>query len=175
MINQKNAWSPSINSPLVPNYPTFPHDPTDPALAAPRASAYVMTTAVKPRAEWPDLLPLYLMDKAFPSGRDFMLVTTVGHIQQAHTDGYSLRTIQGYIYKPCTPEPACIPPAAQKFWRKCKTGDNDCATFLESERLTSRIMAIRASTQPAAMHYWATPIRRKTPTMIRFPTVSSTL
>jgi hypothetical protein len=95
-----------------------------------------MTTAVKPRAEWPDLVPLYLMDKAFPSGRDFMLVTTVTHIQQAHTDGYSLRTIQGYIYKPCTPEPACIPPAAQKFWRKCKTADSDCATFLESERLT---------------------------------------
>ena len=23
---------------------------------------------------------------------------------------------------------------AQKFWRKCKTADNDCATFLESER-----------------------------------------
>jgi hypothetical protein len=136
MINQKNAWSPSIDSPLVPNYPTFPHDPTDPALAAPRASVYVMTTALKPRAEWPDLVPLYLMDKMFPSGRDFMLVTTVGHIQLAHADGYNLRTIQGYIYKPCSPEPACIPPAAQKFWRKCKTGDNDCATFLESERPT---------------------------------------
>jgi hypothetical protein len=135
MINQKNAWSPSINSPLVPNYPSFPHDPADPPLAAPRASVYVMTTATKPRAEWPDLVPLYLMDKAFPSGRDFMLVTTVGHIEQAHADGYSLRTIQGYIYKPCAPEPACIPPAAQKLWRKCKAGDNDCATFLESERL----------------------------------------
>jgi hypothetical protein len=95
-----------------------------------------MTTAMKPRAEWPDLVPLYLMDKMFPSGRDFMLVTTTSHIQQAHTDGYNLRTIQGYIYKQCTPEPACIPPAAQKFWRKCKTADNDCATFLESERPT---------------------------------------
>jgi hypothetical protein len=143
IVNQKNAWVPPLNIPLVPNYPSFPYDTNDPndpndyydtTPPAPRASVYVMTTAVKPRAEWPDLVPLYLMDKAFASGRDFMLVTTIAHIQQAHTDGYSLRTIQGYIYKPCTPEPACIPPAAQKFWRKCRIADNDCATFLESER-----------------------------------------
>ena len=47
---------------------------------------------------------------------------------------YKLWTIQGYIYQPCTPESTCIPPFAQKLWRKCKTADNDCATFLESER-----------------------------------------
>ena len=58
------------------------------------------------------LVPLYLMDKAFPSRRDFMLVTTTADIEQAHASGYNLRTIQAYIYKPCTPEPACIPPSA---------------------------------------------------------------
>ena len=143
MVNQKNAWLPPLGIPLVPNYPSFPYDTNDPndpndyydiTPPAPRASVYVMTTAVKPRAEWPDLVPLYLMDKSFPSGRDFMLVTTTAHIQQAHSDGYSLRTIQGYIYKPCSPEPACIPPIAQTFWRKCRPADNDCATFLDSER-----------------------------------------
>lgn len=154
IINQKNAWLPPANLPLVPNYPAFPYDTDDPndpndlydaPPPAPRASVYVMTTAVKPRAEWPSLVPLYLMDKAFPVGRDFMLVTTTTHIQQAHADGYNLRTIQGYIYQPCTPEPACIPPVAQKFWRKCKAADNDCATFLESERSTFEAAGYTAS------------------------------
>jgi hypothetical protein len=134
MINSTYAWQPVASLPAVPNYPSFPHDPADGALAAPRASVYVMTTAISPRAEWPALVPLYLMDKAFAGRRDFMLVTTTADIEQAHASGYNLRTIQAYIYKPCTPEPACIPPSAQKFWRKCKAVDNDCATFLEEER-----------------------------------------
>ncbi|MET0231198.1 MAG: S8 family serine peptidase, partial [Rhodanobacteraceae bacterium] len=134
MINATYAWQPVASLPTVPNYPSFPHDPADGALAAPRASVYVLTTAVSPRAEWPSLVSLHLMDKAFPSRRDFMLVTTTSDIQKAHADGYNLRTIQAYIYKPCTPEPACIPPSAQKFWRKCRMADSDCATFLESER-----------------------------------------
>jgi thrombospondin type 3 repeat protein len=45
-----------------------------------------------------------------------------------------LRSLQGYFYQPCSPEPQCIPPGAEKFWRACKTADNDCATFLDSER-----------------------------------------
>jgi hypothetical protein len=134
MINSTFAWQPVTSLPAVPNYPSFPHDAADGALAAPRASVYVMTTAISPRAEWPALVPLYLMDKAFAGRRDFMLVTTTADIEQAHASGYNLRTIQAYIYKPCTPEPACIPPSAQKFWRKCRTADNDCATFLENER-----------------------------------------
>lgn len=134
MINMATAWLPVASLPTVPNYPAFPHDPADGPISAPRASVYVTTTAIQPRAEWPELAPLYLMDKTFAASRDFMLVTTVADIQNAHAAGYNLRTIQGYVYEPCTPEPACIPPAAQRFWRKCKTADNDCATFLESER-----------------------------------------
>lgn len=38
------------------------------------------------------------------------------------------------MYQPCSPEPVCIPPGAQKFYRACKTTEDDCATFLESER-----------------------------------------
>jgi hypothetical protein len=134
MINTASSWQPVASLPTVPSYPSFPHDPADGPLAAPRASVYVMTTSISPRAEWPALAPLYLMDKTFPASRDFMLVTTVVDIQKAHTAGYNLRTIQGYVYQPCTPEPRCIPPAAQKFWRKCKAGGTDCATFIESER-----------------------------------------
>ena len=95
-----------------------------------------MTGEFQPRAEWPALVPLNLMDKDLAGTHqidDFMLVTTVADIEYAHSHGYNLRTIQGYVYKPCSPEPGCIPPGAQKFYRACKTVDTDCATFLESE------------------------------------------
>ena len=68
-----------------------------------------------------------------PRSRDYLLVTAA-HIEAAHNDGYDLRTIQGYIYQPCNPEPACIPPAAEPIYRACKSADTDCAIFLESER-----------------------------------------
>ena len=136
MINSTHAWQPVASLPPVPNYSSFPHDPADGAFAAPRARLYVMTTEYQPRAEWPALAPLYLMDKDQPGSHDvddFMLVTTTADIEYAHGHGYNLRAIQGYIYAPCTPEPGCIPPAAQKFYRACNTAATDCATFLESE------------------------------------------
>ncbi|HEX5124246.1 MAG TPA: hypothetical protein VFV97_13455, partial [Rhodanobacteraceae bacterium] len=139
MINSTHAWLPVASLPLVPNYPSFPHDPADGAQPAPRASVYVLTTEYKPRSEWPALVPLYLMDKDVPGTRDvddFMLVTTTADIEYAHDHGYNLRAIQGYIYAPCTPEPGCIPPAAQKFYRACNPAASDCATFLESESAT---------------------------------------
>lgn len=125
MINQdKNYIQPStgLGAQLaVPGY-TFPYDVDDPAdsydsfdttpPAAPRAAIYVLTTEYRPRNQWPDLLPLHLMDKNAPGGKDYLLATTVAEIEAAHAAGYNLRTIQGYIYQPCTPEPACIPPDA---------------------------------------------------------------
>ncbi len=135
MIAQKATWQPVATLPTVPGYLTFPHA-TGETVGTPRASVYVLTTEVKPRSEWPSLVPLYLMDKDYAGGKDYMLATTTAEVQQAHTNGYNLRTIQGYIYQPCTPDPACIPPGAQKLWREFKAADNDCATFLESERAT---------------------------------------
>lgn len=67
--------------------------------------------------------------------RDFLLATTVAHVEAAHAAGYNLRTIQGYIYARCPSGGTCIvPPGAQKFYRACKTTEGDCAMFLESER-----------------------------------------
>lgn len=132
MINRASAYQPQGDP--IPTYTTFPHDPLDGALAAPLASVYVLTTEVRPRNEWPALLPLYMMDKEFtPTHADYMLVTTVADIQYAHSDGYNLRNIQGYIYQPCTPEPGCIPPGALPFYRSCTAAINDCATFLSTE------------------------------------------
>ncbi len=95
-----------------------------------------MTTEYKPRAEWPALVPLYLMDKDLPGTRDvddFMLVTTKSDIEYAHDHSYNLRAIQGYIYAACVPEATCIPPGAQRLYRACNASATDCATFLESE------------------------------------------
>ncbi|HKE47520.1 MAG TPA: S8 family serine peptidase [Rhodanobacteraceae bacterium] len=139
MINSTHAWQPVASLPTVPGYSSFPHDPADGPLAAPRASVYVMTTEYKPRSEWPSLVPLYLMDKDLPGGRDvddFMLVTTTADIEYAHDHAYNLRAIQAYIYAPCTPEPGCIPPGAQRFYRACNAAASDCAAFLESESAT---------------------------------------
>lgn len=148
MINQDKNYVQPVSglgaASEVPGY-AFPYDKHDTEdehdntwdttlPAAPRAAVYVLTTEYRPRTEWPELRPLHLMDKARAVGRDYLLATTKDEIEAAHRAGYSLRTIQGYIYQPCTPEPACIPPAAQKLWREYKTADADCAVFLESER-----------------------------------------
>ncbi|MGH8174540.1 MAG: S8 family serine peptidase [Rhodanobacteraceae bacterium] len=134
----------------VPGY-AFPYDANDPnepdnnidayesIPAIPRAPIYVLTTEYRPHTEWPALVPLFLMDRDYPSGKDYMLVTTTAEIQTAYNGGalgasYNLRTIQGYIYQSCTPEPQCIPPGAQKLWREYKPADNDCAVFLDSEK-----------------------------------------
>jgi hypothetical protein len=136
MINATHAWKPDAAAALVANYSAFPQDPDDGPQPPPRAAAYVLTTEYPPRSEWPALVPLYLMDKDLPGTRDvddFMLVTTTADIEYAHNHGYNLRAIQGYVYAPCTPEPGCMPPAAQKLYRACNTAASDCATFLESE------------------------------------------
>lgn len=139
-INQKKAWQPAANALEVPNpdpsaapgyHYTFPQAGS-PIVA--RANVYVMTTNVKPRPEWPALIPLYGMDKSFPSGADYMLVSTVADLEAAHDDGYSLRTIQGYIYAPCTPEKTCKPPGTDRLLRKCTpSSERDCAIFLQGE------------------------------------------
>jgi hypothetical protein len=136
MINTTQAWKPDAAAALVPNYPDFPHDPDEGTPPPPRAAAYVLTTEYTPRSEWPALVPLHLMDKDLSGTRDvddFLLVTTTADIEYAHNHGYNLRAIQGYVYAPCTPEPGCIPPGAEKLYRACNTAAVDCATFLESE------------------------------------------
>lgn len=134
----------------VPGYPAFPYEAGTTAPPTPKAAVYVMTTEYSPNATYPPLRPLYLMSKgrAWPSGcnpnvppcvgnaADYTLMATVSDVEQAHAGGYELRTIQGYIYSPCSPEPGCIPPGAKKLWRACKTAASDCAVFLESERST---------------------------------------
>ncbi|HVV98214.1 MAG TPA: S8 family serine peptidase [Rhodanobacteraceae bacterium] len=153
MINTTHAWKPDTAAALVPNYAAFPQDPDGGPQPPPRAAAYVLTTEYRPRAEWPALVPLYLMDKDLPGTRDvddFMLVTTTADIDYAHAHGYNLRAIQGYVYAPCTPEPGCMPPGAEKFYRACNTAATDCATFLESETAAFAAKGYAATFPPIA-------------------------
>lgn len=143
MIDQPADYIPQGQ--VTPGYASFPPaEPGQPALPAPKAAVYVLTTEYTPWPNYPSLIPLYLLDclpgygdPGFPactkSHRDFMLASTTVDVQQAHQGGYSLRATVGYIYKACSPID-CIPPGAQKFYRECNTSVGDCATFLESER-----------------------------------------
>ena len=144
--------------PVVPGY-AFPydaHDPSDPSdtyespPSAPRAAIYVLTTDVQPRYTWPALLPLHLMEKPRAGGHDHLLMTTNADIEYAHSGGYNLRTIVGYIYQACTPEPVCVPPAAQALYRECNTAAGDCATFLESERALFEANGYTAAYPPSS-------------------------
>jgi len=159
MINQPNAYQP-LGSP-TPGYLSFPPNLAgQPALPAPKAAVYVLTTEYTPWPNYPSLVPLYLLDcipgyadPTYPnpsvcskSHRDFTLASATADIQTAHQKGYSLRTIQGYIYKACSPAD-CMPPGTQKLYRECNTAVDDCATFLESERTTFETAGYTAAFQ----------------------------
>jgi hypothetical protein len=142
--------------PIVPGY-AFPYDGDssdtyyESPPPSPRAAIYVLTTEVKPRAQWPALIPLYLMDKPKAGGRDHLLVTTTADIEAAHAGGYNLRTLQGFVFQACAPEPACVPPSAQALYRQCNTAAGDCATFLESERVAFEAAGYTANYPAGAM------------------------
>jgi serine protease len=129
--------------PLVRGYSQFPGAEAD---VAPRANALVFTTEYKTSATHPDLTPLYWMSRKrdWPLGcsgagcnvvnADHLLATSALDVKTLRTDGFAYRGLQGYVYKSCAPEPACIPSGAQKLYRQCKSADDDCAVFLENER-----------------------------------------
>jgi len=137
----------AATNPTTPGYAAFPAEAAVPA-PAPRANAYVMTTEYSPGPGLPTPIPLFLLDRErrWPLGcvpntagcliynRDFMLVASVQHLEQAAADGYLYRGRQGYIYPRCANEPACIPQGAQRMYRQCNTNDDDCAVFLENQR-----------------------------------------
>lgn len=76
---------------------------------------------------------------------DFLLTTGQAELEVLHAAGYNYRGINGYVYARCAPEPTCIPQGAQKLWRKCKTTDDDCAVFLESQRATFEVNGYTAA------------------------------
>jgi subtilisin family serine protease len=144
--NTTNTYVPQ--GAVIAGYAAFPSDPNGNAVPAPKADIFVLTTENKPHPSDPKLVPLYMVDRGrnWPLGcttgssgcnsnhRDFLLVTTVGDLQQSVADGFSYRGIQGYIYQSCTPEPTCIPPYAQHLYRECNVTIDDCAIFLESSK-----------------------------------------
>jgi serine protease len=130
--------------PLVRGYLQFPGAEVD---IAPRASALVFTTEFKTDASHPDLTPLYWMSlkRSWPAGcsgagcnlvnTDHFLATSQLDVKTLRSDGFAYRGLQGYVHETCAPEPSCVPAGAQKLFRKCKSSDDDCAVFLEGERV----------------------------------------
>ena len=148
MINQTGSYQPQGT--LTPGYPSFPYEYPAPPPSAPRASAYVLTTEYKAKPEHPNLVPLYSLSRTRPwplgctpgvtgcngHNRDFLLLTSAAHVQTATNAGYEYRGREGYVYQACSPEPGCIPQGAERLWLKCKAADDDCAVFLERDRVS---------------------------------------
>lgn len=156
-VAPQTAWSLEINSlndyaPSGTFVPTYYGHPVSTWRIWPGAGAFVLTTENSPFPEqsFVSLVPIYsiLRERYWPIGcvstgcneanRDYTLVTTVADIELSHSDGYSLGNIQGYIYAPCgenVKESLCKPKGTESFYRACNLAIDDCATFLESERL----------------------------------------
>jgi len=146
---QTTEGSSFIEGSLVPGFPLFASE-HGAAIDAPRAAMYVLTTQNSPRPNYPPLIPLYwldlveyqtpgcvprALDGCMTVDRENLLVTTIADVESLVGQGYAFKGRQGYIYAPCTPEPACIPPGATKFYRKCTSGGGDCAMFGEGQRI----------------------------------------
>lgn len=133
----------------TPGYLDFPHDPAISGSLNPRANFYVLTSGVKPLGAIPSLIPLYLLERErhWPVGctagagcninnRDVTLATSENDLEAMVADGFDYLGRQGYIFAQCAPEPSCMPVGSERLYRKCKTSDDDCAIFLERDRLT---------------------------------------
>ena len=131
---------------VVRGYPAFPGVGLP---GIPRADIFVLTTEYRIDSAHPPLVPLYWLDRirSFPVGcttgpgcetanRDFLLMTASSEVTTALNDGYSYRGLQGYVYQRCTPEPTCIPPGAERLYRQCNVSRDDCAIFLERQRVS---------------------------------------
>ena len=132
----------------TPGYFDFPHDPVLASFLNPQANFYVLSSEVRPFPGNPDAIPLFLLERirAWPAGcsagagcnvsnRDVTLATVESDIEAMVADGFRYFGRQGFIYALCAPEPSCIPAGAERLHRKCKTGDDDCAVFLERDRV----------------------------------------
>ncbi len=143
---QSTPWIPRGNP--ISGYAAFPMVASASPLI-PRANAFVLSTEFRTRANQPPIVPLFLLDRSRPTllgctpgtsgcnhqNRDFLLVSDVPDLEAAVADGYRFLGRQGYVFQRCVPEPACVPEGAQRLYRQCDLVEDDCAVFLESERM----------------------------------------
>ncbi len=148
LIRYSSASYSTATNPVSPTTPGYSAFPTElPAPPVPRANAYVLTTERTPMNGVAPV-PLYWLDRArpWPLGcslgqpgcafyhRDSILVASTAHVEAAVADGYAFRGRQGYIYPRCPGDaPSCKPAGTERMYRLCKTADDDCAVFLESQ------------------------------------------
>lgn len=155
----------------IPGYAAFPNP--DPDAGLPRARALVLTTEFKPtvlNGNQPTPVPLVLLerkrqgpvacDQSSPLCHGDIVVALESQAQAAVNAGYSYGGLQGYIYPTCSPSPACIPAGTQAMHVKCNNGAEDCATFLESERLSFEAAGYTANflASPSSVIGYAYPV-----------------
>ena len=148
-----------IGGAAIPGYTEFPHEVTTPS-PVPQARAYVLTTEFAPVIDQNRVVtPLYLLDRERnwplncspltppPGGcntlnRDFILLTSISQMNSAVAAGYAYRGLQGYVF-------TTQATGTQALYLKCKTADDDCAIFLESDRIAFEFAGY-TSTFPSA-------------------------
>jgi serine protease len=137
-----------IGGASIPGYGSFPVENATAATApSPRANAYILTTEYPSALEQSrTLTPLYLLDRkrqwpvnctpdpnavpqtCFPDHTDYILLTSTAQVNSAVAAGYVYRGLQGYVY---TTQAAFT----QKLNLQCRQFADDCAVFLENQRV----------------------------------------
>jgi serine protease len=155
----------------VPGYPAFPNP--DPDAGVPRARALILTTEFKPtilNGAQPTPVPLVLLERKRPGPvacdlssplcHGDIVVALESQAQAAVNAGYAYGGLQGYLYPTCSPSPACIPPGTQALHVKCNTAQQDCAAFLESDRLSFEAAGYAANflSAPSSILGYAYPV-----------------
>ncbi len=134
-----------IGGAAIPGYSEFPHEVTTPS-PDPQARAYVLTTEFAPVIDQNRIVtPLYLLDRernwplncsplSPPVGgcntlnRDYILLTSISQMNSAVAAGYAYRGLQGYVF-------TTQATGTEALYLKCKTSEDDCAIFLENQRV----------------------------------------
>lgn len=134
-----------VVAPLVAGYTEFPGAGCiiGPCSDQPRAWVHLFTTHTPPFAGAPPLVPLYRMSFDEPwngnlANRSFFYTTEEEGIVRFKEVGYELDGIEGYLFRRCTPEPACIPQGAVRLYRLYHLERDDYALFPESQEQAFR-------------------------------------
>ena len=127
---------------------SFREHSSNQTLPTPRADFFVFTMADDTGLAG-DLTPLFRMRKwpyAAPGYQPISMLALESELSSRHYDGFELEGVEGYIYKPCSPEPSCIPTGAMKILRGYHVNRSEYAVFPSSEASMYNFMGFATST-----------------------------
>jgi subtilisin family serine protease len=124
----------SMDAPTTPGYSSFPK-PGFWWTETPKADVYILTTHNDPTDSGREIVPLYRLSQALPTGVtnllnvDHAYATDQAEIDAYKALGYQLDGIEGYIYSRNQSQPA----GTVKLYRKFNQSKYDVAIFPESK------------------------------------------